>query len=209
MDKQEKVIPKGYWEDAGGNLVPVSKIKDVDKLRHKVVVDMCEAAKKLHDALVEFKLASISSVAEFAQSSAAEYGVQLRGAAGKGNITLISFDGRFKVQRQMAEMIAFDERLQVAKAKIDECIHMWSKGANANLKVLVNQAFETDKEGNVSVGKILSLRRFNISDPDWDIAMQAISDSIRVTSSKAYVRFYERNDLTGDYEAISLDMAKV
>lgn len=209
MDMQDKAIPKGYWEDAAGNLVPVSKIKDVDKERHAIVSRLCESAKKLSQAMVEFKLAAMTDVAEFAQHSADTYGVQLRGAAGKGNITLISFDGRFKVQRQMAETIAFDERLQVAKAKIDECIHLWSRGANANLKVLVNQAFETDKEGNVSVGKILSLRRFDIKDADWDTAMQAISDSIRVTSSKAYVRFYERNELTGEYEAISLDMAKV
>lgn len=209
MQTEKTEIPRGCWEDAAGNFVPVAKIKDVDKARHKVVMDLCDAAQKLHDAMAGFKLSALTDVAEFVQTSADAYGVELRGAAGKGNITLTSFDGRFKVTRQMAENIAFDERLQVAKAKIDQCIHVWSKGANANLKVLVNQAFETDKEGNVSVGKILSLRRFNIQDPEWDVAMQALSDSIRVTSSKAYVRFYQRNDATGEYESIALDMAKV
>lgn len=205
--KQE--IPRGYWEDANCNLVPVSKIKDVDKARHKMVMDLCAQAEALHEAIAAFKLASLTEIAGFVQASADEYNVQLRGAAGKGNITLTSFDGRFKIQRAMAETIAFDERLQVAKAKIDECIHIWSKGANANLKVLVNQAFQTDKEGNVSVGRILSLRRYEINDPEWDLAMKAISDSIRVTSSKSYVRFYRRNDVTGQYEAVTLDMSGV
>ena len=29
-------IPPGYWQDANGNLVPESKVKDIDKLRHQV-----------------------------------------------------------------------------------------------------------------------------------------------------------------------------
>ncbi len=27
-------IPPGYWHDSNGNLVPESKVKDIDTLRH-------------------------------------------------------------------------------------------------------------------------------------------------------------------------------
>jgi len=202
-------VPRGYWEDAEGNFVPVAKIKDIDKIRHKVVMDLCAEALSLSTALAQFKQEAMVAIASFIQQSADEYQVQLRGAAGKGNVTLVSFDGRFKVVRAMAEKIAFDERLQVAKSIIDECIHRWAKGANRNLQVLVNQAFQTDKEGNVSAGRILALRRYEIDDLDWKRAMDAIADSMRVASSKAYVRFYVRNDATGAYDAISLDVAGV
>jgi hypothetical protein len=37
--------------------------------------------------------------------------------------------------------------------------------------------------------------------------MQAIADSVRVASSKAYVRIYERVGDTDDYRPISLDVA--
>jgi lysozyme family protein len=124
-------------------------------------------------------------------------------------VTLMSYDGRCKVVRAMAEKISFDERLQVAKSMIDECIHKWAKGANRNLQVLVNQAFQTDKEGNVSAGRILALRRYKIEDEQWAKAMDAIADSMRVASSKAYVRCYQRNDLTGEYQPITLDVAGV
>ena len=200
-------IPNGYWEDANGALIPVSKIKEIDKIRNKLVIDLCHAAKKLNAALADFKLSALTDVASFSQVSADEYKVQLRGAAGKGNVTLTTFDGRYKVIRAMAETIAFDERLQVAKAKIDQCIGLWSKGANKNLQVLVNQAFQTDKAGNVSAGRILALRRFDIQDAEWRLAMEAIADSMRVASTKAYMRFYERNEATGQYIAISMDMA--
>ena len=39
--------------------------------------------------------------------------------------------------------------------------------------------------------------------------MQAIADSIQIASTKPYVRFYKRNDTTGEYESISLDVAAV
>jgi hypothetical protein len=207
--REVREVPRGYWEDANGNFVPVSKIKDVDKTRNQLVLDLCANATTLNRKLAEFKGQTMAQIEAFLQSSALDYGVTLRGAAGKGNVTLMSYDGRYKVVRAMAEKISFDERLQVAKSIIDECIHRWQKGANKNLQVLVNQAFQTDKEGNVSAGRILALRRYEIDDEQWDKAMDAIADSMRVASSKAYVRCYQRNDLTGEYEPITLDMAGV
>lgn len=209
MSNEQNVVPKGYWEAADGSLIPESKVSDVDKARDKLVKKLCADAKKIKAIMASYKGQAMVDIAEFVQMSADQYNVVLRGAAGKGNVTLVSYDGRFKVVRAMAEKIAFDERLQVAKAKVDECIHRWAKGANKNLQVLVNKAFETDKEGNVSAGRILSLRSYQIDDPDWRLAMDAIADSMRVSASKSYVRFYERDDATGEYRAINLDLAGV
>lgn len=209
MSNEQNVVPKGYWEAADGSLIPESKVSDVDKARDKLVKKLCADAKKIQATMAAYKGQAMVDIADFVQMSADQYNVVLRGAAGKGNVTLVSYDGRFKVVRAMAEKIAFDERLQVAKAKVDECIHRWAKGANKNLQVLVNKAFETDKEGNVSAGRILSLRSYQIDDPDWRLAMDAIADSMRVSASKSYVRFYERDDATGEYRAINLDLAGV
>ena len=107
----------------------------------------------------------------------------------------------------MQETITFDERLQAAKALIEECIQGWSKGSNANIKVLVNDAFQVDQQGKISTGRVLRLRRLDIKDEAWQRAMQAISDSLRVSSTKPYIRFYERDDATGEYQAINLDVA--
>ncbi|WEH99212.1 DUF3164 family protein [Acinetobacter soli] len=52
------------------------------------------------------------------------------------------------------------------------------------------------------------MRRHNIDDTKWQKAMQAISDSIIVTDSKNYVRFYERDE-DGKYQPISLDFANI
>ena len=204
---EKKDIPTGYWQDANGSLVPTSKIKQIDKDRHQLVTELCKEAKHQSAALMGFKASAMEAINLFVAHSLAQYDVKHGGK--KGNITLITFDGRYKIVRQMQESITFDERLQAAKALIDECIQGWSKGSNANIKVLVNDAFQVDQQGKISTGRVLGLRRLEISDPAWLRAMQAIGDSMRVASTKPYIRFYERDDASGEYQAINLDVAAI
>jgi hypothetical protein len=51
MSEEEQTIPKGYWKNASGALVPEAKIKPIDKDRHYVVRDLIESAKDLHRGL--------------------------------------------------------------------------------------------------------------------------------------------------------------
>ncbi len=204
MTEETITIPKGYWADADGALIPVSKIKDIDKDRHRTVTDLCEAAKEQRDELITFKSYAMLELADFIDRSLAQYEVKAGGK--KGNVTLISFDGRYKVVRQVQDTLTFDERLMAAKALIDECIQGWSKGSNANIKVLVNDAFQVDQQGKINTDRVLGLRRHKIEDETWRRAMNAISDSIKVASTKPYIRFYERDD-TGAYKPIVLDVA--
>ena len=203
----ERTTPPGYWEDGNGNLVPESKVKDIDKLRHQVVTDLCDQAEDIRAALQSFKTHAMAEVAAFVSTSMEQYGVRSGGE--KGNVTLVSFDGRYKMVRQMQDKLTFGEQLMAAKALIDECVHAWAEGANDNIKALVNHAFQTDKEGKINTSRVLGLRRLDIRDAKWQQAMQAIADSIQTASTKPYVRFYKRNDATGDYTAINLDVAAV
>ena len=200
-------IPAGYWQDASGSLIPESKIKDIDKLRHQVVTDLCVMAEKSRYGLADFKARAMQEVAALVSTSMEQYGVKAGGE--KGNVTLISFDGRYKLVRSMQDKLTFGEQLMAAKALIDECVHEWALNADDNIKVLVNHAFQTDKEGKINTGRVLGLRRLEIRDAKWQSAMQAIADSIQIASTKPYVRFYKRNDTTGEYESISLDVAAV
>ena len=127
----------------------------------------------------------------------------------KGNVTLLSFDGRYKIVHAVQDSIKFDERLQAARALIDECAAEWTQDARSEVRVLVNEAFRTDKVGEISTGRVLALRRLEISDSRWQRAMQAISDAVQVVGSKSYVRIYERIGDSDQYASIPLDIASV
>ena len=204
-EKTEPQIPAGMLVDRDGRWVPKDKVKQIDKDRDKLVKKMMKGAQKLSGSLGDFREQCFDDIADFAQHSAAQYNATMGGK--KGGMTLFSYDGSIKIVLSNSEFKTFDERLQVAKSIIDECIHEWSKGANKNIQALVDYAFETDKQGRVSIAKILGLRRINIDDERWSKAMDAIADSIQTINSKQYIRFYERIAGSEDYQAVPLDAA--
>lgn len=195
----------GYWRDSAGSLIPESKVKAVDKVRNQVVEDLIDQARVVASVLSSFKARAFSEVATFIELSGEQYGAKLRGV--KGNITLMTFDGRYKIIRQIQDHLVFDERLQAAKQLIDECIQSWTVGSSDEIKALINNAFQVNKEGQINTGRVLGLRRLDINDAKWKDAMTAISDSVQVAGSKPYIRFYERIGETDEYRPISLDMA--
>lgn len=197
--------PAGYWQDAKGNLIPEAKIKTIDKVQNELVYRLCGMARDQSAILASFKRISTDELAAFVSLSGSEYGVQVGGD--KGNVTLMSFDGKYKLVRQVSDSITFGPQLLAAKQLIDNCVHRWAAGANDNIRALVNHAFQTDKTGQINTARVLALRQLDIKDEEWLRAMQAIADSIQTLSSKPYVRFYERDDKTGEYLPIVLNVA--
>ena len=197
--------PAGYWQDANGYLVPESKGKPIDQLRHQLVQDLCREAQDFSVELAAYKAHAMAEVSAFVEVSLEQYGIKRGGS--NGNVTLVSFDGKYKIVRQMQDRIVFGEQLMAAKALIDQCVHIWAQGATDNIMALVGHAFQTDKEGKINTTRVLGLRRLDIKDPLWQAAMQAIADSMQTASTKPYIRFYRRDDATGEYLPITLDVA--
>lgn len=197
-------VPQGYMENAQGHLVPVEQIKPIDLARHELVMEKVAKARHMQTELRRLKGEIMGDVEAFVSLSAEKYGAAVGGQ--KGNVTLVSFDGKYQLKRQISEHMTFDERLQAAKTLIDECLKEWSEGSPGELRTLVNSAFDVDKEGRINTGRILGLRKLNIDDDRWQRAMEAISDSLTITGTKAYFRIYER-DASGKMNAIPLDIA--
>ena len=195
-----------YRKDARGALVPVASIKTIDLMRDDLVRRVFQDVLPVREELVRLKQLALQEISDFVELSANEYGVQLGGK--KGNLTLTSFDGEFRLMVAMQDTLHFDERLQAAKQLIDECLEEWTQNSDANLKTVVQAAFDVNKQGHINTGRVLGLRRLNIHHEKWSEAMNILSDSIQVLASKEYVRFYQRNT-DGKYELINLDLATV
>ncbi|MBO9421737.1 DUF3164 family protein [Labrenzia sp. R4_2] len=207
MTDPQTTVPDGYWKDAKGALIPIETIKPEHQEEDALVKSLVEEAEDINARLAAFKARAFGDVQAFRDLIAEKYGVKRGGK--KGNVTLSTFDGSHQVVVAVAEHISFGTELEAAKELIDGCIHKWSEGANANLRALVDQAFQVDKQGKISTSRVLGLRRLAIEDPDWLRAMDAISDAVRVTGTKTYVRVYRRDPVREDREPVSLDIASV
>nr|WP_232247594.1 DUF3164 family protein [Pseudomonas putida] len=192
-------------KDAKGHLVPLELVKPIDMARNDLVLELVAKAKVVSDTLAAFKADAFGDIKAFVDMSAEQYNAKLGGK--KGNITLMSFDGQFKVVQAAQDNIRFDERLQAARALIDECLTEWTQDARSEVRAIVNEAFRADKQGEISTGRVLALRRMDITDARWQRAMEAIGDAVQVVGSKSYIRVYQRIGESEQYVPIPLDIA--
>jgi hypothetical protein len=201
------IDPKQYMEDPKGRLVPIEVVKELDKSRDELVRKLVADAWEVQNTMARFKQVAMDEVRAFIDLAAQEWDVTLGGK--KGNITLYSFNGRYKVQIQVSDNLVFDEQLQVAKKMIDQCLTEWTDGnqARPEIKAIINDAFQVDQEGRINTKRILSLRRLDIKDKLWLKAMDAITASLQVIGSKEYIRLYQRRNADAPWQAIVLDMA--
>lgn len=199
-------VPEGFMLNARGGLDPVAIVKDVDKLRDDMVNEIVNESIQKHKELQEMKKKFFSTIEAFVRLSAEKYNLNYGGK--KGNMTFLSYDGMYKVVVSVNENIFFDERLQIAKELIDQCIQDWATDSRNEIKALIQDAFYVGKSGKLDKNRILGLRRLDIQDERWQKAMTAISDSIQIAGSREYIRIYERDPNNSDkYNLINLDIA--
>ncbi|UVK85199.1 DUF3164 family protein [Pseudomonas sichuanensis] len=207
QQSQTVAIPAGFVMNAAGHLVPEHQVRDHDKLRDGVARDLGNAAEQISALLANFKKQALADIADLIAVSSERYGVQLGGQ--KGNVSITTYDGQYKIERAYADRIVFTEEILAARELINQCISTWSEGANDHLRVLVDRAFRANRQGQLMVKDVLSLLRVEINDPAWKTAMQALKDSIQVNGTAVYIRVYKRQGNTDQYVPINLTLAGV
>lgn len=208
------IIPDGvidvggvaYMHDAKGGLIPVSLIKPQHMLEDELVRSVMGFAVALSEQVARFKEHTFDDLGAFEALLAQEYGSKVGGA--KGNKTLMSHDGLFKIQVQVADNIVFGPELQIAKGLVDECLNEWAQGARDEIRAIVTRAFNTDKAGQINRAEVFMLLRLEIKDSRWLRAMEAIRDAMHVVGSSTYVRCYRRAAFDAPWVNVSIDLAK-
>lgn len=198
-------IPAGFVKNAAGHLVPEHQVREHDKLRDSVARELATQAVAISDALAAFKAKALADIDDLIAISLERYQVKLGGK--KGNVSITTYDGEFKIEKALADRLTFTEEILATKALIYTCIHKWSAGAHTHLLALVDRAF-TGRNGQIRTNDVLGLLRLDIDDPEWKTAMRALKDAIQVNGKAVYIRVYKR---VGDdrYEPVNLGLAGV
>ncbi|MFN3461102.1 MAG: DUF3164 family protein [Oceanibaculum sp.] len=199
--------PEGHRMDGKGRLVPERAIKAQEQLEDEMVRKVMGHAAALANQVRRFRAHTLADISDFLDLLRQQYGVTPRGARGKGNMTFLSFDGLMKVQVQIADQLVFGPELRIAQEAFAACIAEWAEGAKSELRAIVDQAFEADKEGNINRESVFRLLRLDFDHPKWKAGQDAIRDSIRVVGSKSYFRFYIRENHEAAWQAVPIDLA--
>jgi len=198
----------GMWRDKEGNfkhpdLVPVDK-----QLEDELVVRLVDEAKEHRTALVAFKAKAFEQCYAFVDLLRQKYNMDRLAKSESGSVTLRTFDGTAEVQIQVAKLIVFDQKLTLAKEKVDEYLTEKTENSDPEIRTLITRAFEV-KNGKVDAKQVLSLKSYPIEHPKWKEAMAMIDDATDIAGTKSYIRFKERRGglIDGEMQTISLDIA--
>jgi len=190
MPKIEVINKKKYWLNAEGERIPERRIFPHEKRSDKMVTTVIRRVKRLQKHITDEKVKIATIVDKHMQKVAEENGTD----SIEGNASIYDFAKENQIEQKLSKHFVTDERVNVAKKKIDELIMKWSDGADDKIIALVNKAFKTDKQGNVNVKQLLGLREINIKDKEWKDAMELISNSISVDYTKTYLNFRTRDE---------------
>ena len=203
---EQKRVPDGCMENAVGHFVPIESIEAIDLARDQFVKGVIVKTKELAEVIEAFKRQLEADIQAFVDLSAEKYNVKA-GAVSAKLVPLMTFDGRYKVTREIADQIDFNERLQIAKQLADECLEEWGETADYKVRAILADAFQTNRKGRINVKKLLGLRKFNFEEPKWKQAMAAVADAVTVVGTKPYYRMHERDD-DGNYNQIKIDFSR-
>lgn len=175
--------PKG--EDVAVELVP-----EWDYRRHVIVEEVFQEIEGLQKEMQELSGQIDKIITDYLKKSAKKAKVE---GEWKGNFELTNFSQTKKICVRINDCIYFDERLNLAKEKIDSCINRWSS-ENTNhqgryIEAIIKEAFNVDKKGSVNKAQILRLLKVNINDKEWIAAQKLIKDSMQISETKRYKNF--------------------
>lgn len=195
-----------YMRNSKGGLDLLSMVKPVAILEDDTVRKMFGFAYELHTQIARFRQYCYEDLQAYMEILAEEYGASVGGE--KGNITLSTYDNCMKIKVQVAEKLSFRSELQIAKRLVDECMNEWAKEGRDEIRTIITNVFNTEKEGKINRSEVFKLLRYNITDERWLRGMDAIRDAIKVDGTKEYVRFYFRENVKAGWVTISIDLAK-
>jgi len=180
---------KSFWIDPEGCEVPTKYISDHDKKKDALVENLSKKAASLSLQLADFKKFALDALDKHLARVANSYNEDW-----KGNAIIYNFSANLAVEIKISNKLAFDERLNVAKTKIDNYIMSLVKNSGKEIVLLITKAFKVDKKGNVDVKQIISLKQIDIKHPEWQQAMDIIDEALKVEATRRYITFKIKDD---------------
>ena len=206
-EKMPFLNDKKHWRKKDGEFIHPDMVSVDKQLEDEVVEKLIIGAINLQNGMKAFKIAAFEECYGFVDLLRQKYNME-RITSKSGTVVLKSFDGTKVVEIQVTKLISFDQKLSLAKEKIDEYLTEKTTGADAEIQTLITRVFDV-KNGKVDAKQILSLKSYPITHPLWREAMNMIDDATEIAGTKSYIRFkYRKNgEVDGTLEHIVLDLA--
>lgn len=200
-------IPDGYVMRANGDLTLESNLSDLEREENALVSELFPQAKALHEAIGRFKHDAMNLIEGTIKRCIAEHKIK-RFERIKGNVSFVSIDGKYKVERAINDKIEANSGVEAARQLFSQYVEVLEQQSGDDVKEFIASSFKLNKDQYVT-SKLVELCNKSISHPLFKQARTALQEALFVGSSKAYVRFYIKNDSDDSWEPMPLQFSSI
>ncbi len=202
---RKKSLPKELI-NSRGNAVDIELVRPEHLKKHLMVETTFAEIDKLLERMVKTKTKIIGKALAYLEWQAKRNHVE---DPKWEDVSLSNYPTTMRILIKNNTQEEFDEHLQLARKKIDECLDEWTEGVNVNIKAIIDRAFKTGKKGFIDRNNIKGLFQLNIKHPKWIEAMELIRKSITETGKKEYIMFQKRIDQKAEFKTINLNFSSL
>ncbi len=191
--------------DPEGREIPATIINESRIRKHKLVEDIFEKAERIEEKMKQTKSSFHDKISQYKSWLLKKNKLN----DSFENLTLSNYSGTKQIQILSHRVIEFDEKIQLAKQKIDACLLSWGKESHPHLKVLIDRLFKTNNNGMLNKNSVIGLFQYNIKDKQWNEAMNLIKESIVESHRKEYFILKKRNNSKDSWHTINLNFSSI
>jgi hypothetical protein len=206
---QQKSTDK-KWYDETGQEIPFYRITKLEKMNERSSNRLLKKAKRVNKQLSELKELMRTLSKDAFDMTMKEKGIS--NPKTKGNYTWYNFNRTIKIEVNIHESIKFDDLIiAAAKEKFDEFLNQNITSENEFVKQMILDAFETQRSNQLDTKRVLALSRYEskIKNKLFSEAVKLISESIRRPNSKSYYRIWVKDETTGAFENVELNLSSL
>lgn len=164
-------------------------------LRHGFVQGIKGLVLDLHGSVTQFSAHLVSEADGFRQV------MEEHGAVKMGQLGFAVVDGNFKVECKAARVKRFDERADMAAARLVKYLKDWvktsDKGTDDPMYQLAMLAIERNQKGDLDYKQVSNLYKLEgkFDDPEYSAIMELFRESHIIEGTATHFYFYQRTEL--------------
>jgi hypothetical protein len=198
--------PGQPWTDEQGISIPFTRVNKSEKLKERLAASLVKES-----MVVSAKLKALHDQIRLAENAIYEASkAEGKTLTKKGSFTWYNFDKSIRIEVNNNDTVKFDEAMiAAARERLDEFIKDNTSGTDDIVRQLINSAFHSGK-GGLDTKKVLGLLKWRskIKDGRFQEALNLISESQNIDSSKKYYRVWVKDE-QGQYQNINLQFSNI
>lgn len=180
------------------------KRESYEAVKEDTINDLCADALGINDLMRQFKAKAFNELHAL-YSSLQEYGDLPND--NKGNFKIENSNGTYKVSYTRQQNGDFDERSKLAEKHIMLFVNKQFDGDEATRKLITTLLERKKDQLDINLVQKLYTMENDYTDENWLQGIKLLKESWKVTDSKDYVRFYQKQ--SGEWKLINLNIASI